>query len=46
VVFDHQISMKSEGGGTVAHTSGTGQTVHDSGPEGVIADHGGTKVSP
>lgn len=43
VVFDHQISMKSEGGGTVAHTSGTGQTVHDSGPEGVIADHGGNE---
>lgn len=39
VVFDHQIEMTANGSGTVAHTTGTGQTVSNGGPVGVIADH-------
>ena len=39
VVFDHQIEMTANGSGTVAHTTGAGQTVSNGGPVGVIADH-------
>ena len=44
VYFDHQIEMTAHGNGTVAHTTGTGQSVHAGGPIGVIADHGGSET--
>jgi type IV pilus assembly protein PilY1 len=43
VVFDHQIQMTADGAGRVAHTTGSGASVHNSGPEAVIADHGTTE---
>ena len=44
VVFDHQIEMTANGNGTVNHTTGLGQSVNNSGPEGVVADHGGSET--
>ena len=43
VVFDHQIQMTADGAGRVTHTTGSGASVHNSGPEAVIADHGTTE---
>lgn len=39
VLFDHQIEMTANGNGTVAHTTGIGQSVNNGGPVAVIADH-------
>lgn len=39
VVFDHKIDMTANGNGTVAHTTGIGQSVNNGGPVAVIADH-------
>ena len=43
-MFDHQIEMTANGSGTVAHTTGSGQTVSNGGPVGVIADHTGSET--
>jgi type IV pilus assembly protein PilY1 len=40
VVFDHEIEMTATGSGTVTHTL-SADSVHDNGPTGVLATHGG-----